>query len=116
MEKNMHLNIKNKTFNIVLEKSETTSALIKCLPLRITMLELNGNEKYYYLDNALPSNSKYVGEINVGDVMLYGNNCLVVFYESFSTNYSYTKIGHIENTKGLKGALGKGSVEVLWEE
>ena len=66
----MHLNIKNNTFNIVLEKSDTTSALIKCIPLRITMLELNGNEKYYYLDNALPSNSKYVGEINVGDVML----------------------------------------------
>ena len=33
--------------------------------------------------------------------MLYGNNCLVVFYKSFNTSYSYTKIGHIENLSDL---------------
>ena len=34
--------------------------------------------------------------------MLYGNNCLVVFYKSFDTSYSYTKIGHIENLPDLE--------------
>lgn len=33
--------------------------------------------------------------------MLYGNNCLVVFYKSFDTSYSYTKIGHIDNLSDL---------------
>lgn len=33
--------------------------------------------------------------------MLYGNNCLVVFYKSFNTSYSYTKIGHIDNLSDL---------------
>ena len=39
--------------------------------------------------------------------MLYGDNCLVVFYESFDTEYSYTKIGHIE------GLLEMGDGEVV---
>ena len=33
-------------------------------------------------------------------------------YENFSTSYSYTKIGYIENTSGLKDSLGRGSVEI----
>ena len=33
--------------------------------------------------------------------MLYGNNYLVVFYKSFDTLYSYTKIGHIDNLPNL---------------
>ncbi len=33
--------------------------------------------------------------------MLYGNNCLVIFYKSFKTSDSYTKIGHIENLSDL---------------
>ena len=44
--------------------------------------------------------------------MLYGNNCLVIFYESFSTTYSYTKIGHIENIDNLKENLESGNVEI----
>lgn len=31
------------------------------------------------------------------------DDCLVVFYESFKTNYSYTKIGHIDNLPDLSG-------------
>ena len=37
--------------------------------------------------------------------MLYGNNCLVLFYKSFSTEYSYTKIGYIENPSNLADAV-----------
>ena len=50
--------------------------------------------------------------INKGDVMLYQDNCLVIFYKSFSSSYSYTKIGHIKDTSELEQALGEGSVKV----
>lgn len=40
--------------------------------------------------------------------MLFGNNCLVIFYKTFYTSYSYTKIGHIENILDL----GSDSVQV----
>ena len=65
------------------------------------MNELNGNEKYVYLNNSLPTNSYNPKRINSGDIMLYGNNCLVIFYESFDTSYSYTRIGHIDNLPDL---------------
>ena len=65
------------------------------------MNELNGNEKYIYLDSTLPTNPINPNHINSGDVMLYGNNCLVIFYKSFDTTYSYTKIGHIDNLPTL---------------
>ena len=76
------------------------------------MRELNGNEKYIYLDTTLPTNSSNPKRINVGDVMLYGDNCLVIFYKSFDTPYSYTKIGHIDNLENL----GKGSIKVKISE
>ena len=72
------------------------------------MNELNGNEKYVYLDNKLPTSPYNPKRINAGDVMLYGNNCLVIFYKSFDTSYSYTKIGHIDNLPDL----GSGTISV----
>jgi hypothetical protein len=44
--------------------------------------------------------------------MLYGSNTFVLFYESFSTSYSYTKLGKINNASGLAAALGTGNVSV----
>ena len=71
------------------------------LPKEFKMQELNGNEKYIYLDEILPTNPVNPKQINKGDVMLYGNNCLVIFYKTFTTNYSYTLIGHIDNLPDL---------------
>ena len=95
------INIEGKNYILKLEDNPTTRELIDLLPLDLNMEELNGNEKYYYLDNTLPTNSKNPGSIEQGDVMLYGNNCLVIFYKSFNTSYSYTKIGHIDNLPDL---------------
>ena len=104
--------INNKEYVIKLESNETVNSLINLLPMEITMNELNGNEKYIYLDNTLPTNSYNPNRINKGDVMLYGNNCLVIFYKSFDTSYSYTKIGHIDNLEDL----GTGNITVKLEK
>lgn len=50
--------------------------------------------------------------IKSGDIMLYSNNCLVFFYKSFDTSYSYTKIGHIENFEDL----GNKNVTIKFEK
>ncbi|WP_400259809.1 cyclophilin-like fold protein [Candidatus Methanomassiliicoccus intestinalis] len=110
----LQLQVGNETFTIVLEDNASATALQNQLPLTVTMSELNGNEKYYYLPESLPTNSQRVGQISTGDFMLYGSDCLVLFYESFSTSYSYTKLGSVEDTAGLAAALGDGKVQVTF--
>ncbi len=97
----MKIIINNSTYNVNLENNETVYQLLSMLPLEVTMKELNNNEKYYYLDTRLPSNKEKIGTINKGDIMLYGDDCIVIFYKSFTTNYQYTKIGHIDNLPDL---------------
>ena len=99
--KEIKIIINENEYNITLEENETTKEFIKMLPQEYTMKELNGNEKYIYLDKSLPTHSYNPKQINKGDVMLFGDNCLVIFYKSFNTNYSYTKIGHIDNLPEL---------------
>ena len=106
----IYLNINNKKLTVNLENNSTTAALISLLPLDISMSDLNGNEKYAYLDSHLPTNVYSPKHIEAGDVMLFGNNCLVIFYKSFDTNYDYSKIGHIDNLP----ELGNGSINVNW--
>ena len=110
------ININDTLFTATLENNETTKEFIRRLPMRVEMLELNGNEKYYYFEEDLPSNSSRVGRIEKGDIMLYGTDCLVIFYESFSTPYSYTRIGKIDNPDGLEDILGSGSIQVSINE
>ncbi len=76
------------------------------------MSELNGNEKYFYLKDSFPVNASNPGTIYKGDIMLYGSDCIVLFYKTFSTSYSYTKLGHIENAENLESVAGGGSVSV----
>ena len=111
----MQIVIGDQRFSVTLECSDTVTALTEMLPLTLDMSELNDNEKYYYLDTALPSAPQKVGHIHEGDIMLYGDKCLVVFYKSFDTSYSYTKIGNISDTSGLVDALGKDGVTVTFE-
>ena len=103
--------INDKEYIINLEDNATAKSFVEMIPKEYTMSELNGNEKYIYIEKKLPTNSYKPRNINAGDVMLYGNDCLVIFYKSFNTTYSYTKIGHID---GLPN-LGNGSINVKFE-
>lgn len=80
------------------------------------MIELNSDEKYYDLSNNLPTNSSNPGSIINGDLMLFGSRTLVLFYKTFSTSYSYTRLGKVDDTTGLADALGKGNVTVTIEK
>ena len=115
MEKDVSLEINGKEYRVVLEDNVTAKELMERLPLTISMSELNGNEKYFYFDRAFSSAPGAVGRVEAGDLMLYGDDCLVLFYESFETPYAYTRIGWIENVGGLKDAVGKGNVRVKFE-
>lgn len=113
----MKLKIKIGThvFTATLYDNATATAFKTKLPMTINMIELNGNEKYFDLPDNLPANASNPGTIQTGDLMLYGSKTLVVFYKTFSTSYSYTRLGRIDNPSGLAAALGSGSVTVSFE-
>ena len=104
--------INDKTYTLKLENNNTVEEFVDLLPQEFTMNELNGNEKYVYMNNSLTTNQYNPKHIEKGDVMLYGDNCLVIFYKSFDTSYSYTKIGHIDNITDL----GSGSITAKFEK
>lgn len=106
------IEIDNQTFDAALENNPTADEFIKRLPLDITLNELNGNEKYCRFNQPLPVNDQNPKTIRAGDLMIYSGNCFVLFYESFSTVYPYTRLGRIENVDGLKDAVGSGNVRV----
>lgn len=105
-----------KEFSAALQDNESTQAFLAQLPMTITMNELNGNEKYYYLPSSLPTDSRSVGTIHTGDLMLFGSDCLVLFYEDFDTSYRYTRLGSVSDTAGLSEALGGGDVQVTFQK
>ena len=111
----INLKINGKDFSAKLYDNEATRKLRENFPVTYSMSELNGNEKYYYMDESLPTDSETPSIINKGEIMLYGSDCLVMFYDTFPNSYSYTRLGYIEDTRKLAEALGKGSAIVTFE-
>lgn len=109
------IKVGSQTFTATLLDNNSAKAFKEMLPMTINMIELNGNEKYYDLPNSLPTNSSNPQTIKNGDLMLYGSKTLVLFYKTFSTSYSYTKLGSIDDATGLATALGSGNVSVTFE-
>ena len=111
----MTLHINGRSFTATLYDNETARAFEAMLPMTLEMNELNGNEKYHFLSGELPTASEQPSEIRVGDIMLYGSNCVVLFYKTFSSSYSYTRIGRIDDVAGLQEAVGSAGVTVQFE-
>lgn len=98
----MKIFINRTEMKINFENNQTIRELEKILPIEVKMNELNSNEKFAYLTTDLPTFPISVNSISAGDMMLFGSNCLVIFYKSFTTSYQYTPIGHIDNVDTLK--------------
>lgn len=110
------IEINGEIFEADIENSATGKAFLDLLPIELEMNELNGNEKYFYLEESLPVNPYSPNTIEKGDIMLFGSSCLVIFYENFNTSYSYTRIGKINNANNLDVFLGSDDVTVTFSK
>lgn len=115
MSNTMKIKIGSSTFTATLFDNVTATAFKALLPMTVNMNEMNGNEKYYNLPGNLPTAASSSGTIQNGDLMLWGSNTVVLFYKTFSTSYSYSRLGRINDVSGLNAAVGSGNVTVTFE-
>lgn len=112
--KTMRITVGSSVFTAILADTDAAVAFASMLPATFDMTDVNANEKAYDLPRTLPTNARNPGTIQAGDVMLYGSKTLVVFYKTFSTSYSYTRLGKIDDPSALAAALGTGDIEVTF--
>ncbi|NBB30915.1 cyclophilin-like fold protein [Cellulophaga sp. BC115SP] len=114
-EDSIVVKIGNQSFTAVLLNNETAKSFKALLPLTLKMTELNANEKYASLPKNLPITPTVPSGISTGDLMMYGANTFVLFYQPLSTTYSYTKLGSIIDTSGLASAVGNSDVTIHFD-
>ena len=115
-ESRMWMTVGERRFAITLTDNVAARAFAAQLPLTLDMSELNGNEKRAELPKPLPANANRPGTIRNGDLMLYGADTLVVFYLTFQSSYSYTRLGRVDDPSDLPQALGPRGVRVLFSK
>ena len=70
-------------------------------------------EKYYYMQEHITVNPVKVTNIHTGDLMIFRDDCIVLFYNDFTSEYTYTKLGRVTNLEGFVEALGTGDLRVI---
>lgn len=110
----MNITIGQSRFSTELADTQAAKELTALLPLTLEMQDHLSNEKFAELPKSLTRNDATVGRIETGDIMLWGGDTLVVFYESFNSPYRYTRLGKIQNADKLKNAVGAGKVKMTF--
>lgn len=110
----MNLQIGNSSFTATLESNAAVDALVDMMreaPVVIEMSDYSGFEKVGPLGTSLPTDNKQT-TTQSGDIVLYNENQIVIFYGSNS--WSYTRLGKIDDLSGWEDALGSGDVTVTF--
>ena len=107
--------VNDVTFTATIENAAAGQELMARLPLTLSMDELHGNEKYCYTGTAFGGEPYVPGTIEAGDLMVFGSDCLVLFYETFANDgWSYVRVGRIDDPSGLAEACGSGTANVTF--
>ena len=112
MNKTLTLKIGNTEVEVFWLDNDSVKALKQLAKDGLTIdLEMYGNmEQFGSLGSTLPSSDANL-TATAGDIMLYQSNKIVLFYSS--NTYSYTKLGHINLSKGeLTELLGDENVTI----
>ncbi len=107
------IKIGDRKLTVLMDNNDAAQEFASAVPFGFEMTELNGNEKYYKGTDKLDTSAEEKpGYIKAGDLMLYGDDTIVLFYKDFPTEYSYTRLGWVQNAYELADLLGDGDVMV----
>ena len=106
------LKVGGHSMTATLTDNEATRKLAKLLEqgdLTIRMNDYSGFEKVGALPQSLPTSNTHITTVP-GDIMLYQDNQVVIFYGSNS--WSYTRLGKIDGAtaNNLRQCLGNGNI------
>lgn len=102
------LEIGKTEYAAAFEESKTVQSLLELFPLSVKMNEWAGNSEYYarFSQRLDTSDAKTPKSFSAGDIALYNNVSLVIFYADTTNTSGYVLLGCIKNTDGgLKFAL-----------
>ncbi len=108
----MRIQIGGQGCEVILGEGEAARALAALLPLELRMEELNGNEKHGELPVPLPVSPQLPGTIRRGDLLLWGDRTLVLFYAGLHSPYRYTVLGRLADPSCLGGIEGQRQVTI----
>ena len=113
-EMKMNVQVGTENFTATLEDNEAVAAFTEMMkeePVVIQMSDYSGFEKVGSLGTILPASNSQI-TTQTGDIVLYNNSQIVIFYGSNS--WSYTRLGRIDDLTGWEEALGGGDVTLTF--
>lgn len=113
-ENRINITIDGRTMSATLADNVATQSLVEKLvtgPITITMNNYGGFEKVGALPWSLPTADTHIST-QPGDIMLYNNNNIVIFYGQNS--WAYTRLGVLESTnpEEISSFVGNGEKKV----
>lgn len=107
------LSVDGRKIDVIWENNKSTQALRNLLlegEITVTASEYGGFEQVGSIPMSLPDEDRHLSA-SCGDIMLYNNKYIVLFYGS--NNWSYTKLGHIDmSISEIRRILDKSSITI----
>lgn len=107
------LSVDGRKIDVIWENNKATQALRNLLlegEITVTASEYGGFEQVGSLPRSLTDEDRHLSA-SCGDIMLYNNKYIVLFYGS--NNWSYTKLGHIDmSISEIRRILNKSSITI----
>ncbi len=110
------ITVGGRSFAVKLHDNPSTRIFVQQMPVTLDMRDYGGKEKAVSLPYDFPASStEQPAMINAGELYLWSGNSLVLFYTSIQNSYGgYVRLGYIENSSGLRTALGSGTATITF--
>ena len=98
---NIVVGIDGKRYTAVTEVSYASENFIKNTPVSIEMTDEDGNHKYGCTYFKFTGEAARTNTIKKGDILIYGDSCIVIATKDFNSSGKYKKVAHINDMNGF---------------